>query len=126
LLDRGLARLAVHDVDAGRREALIGKLEAKFPGKVVAGCSDPADAQIVVNATPIGMKACDPLPLEVSRLAATSVVGDVITVPEMTPLLIAAQEKGCRIQTGVGMFQGNLGLMADFFAAAAGCDNAAQ
>jgi hypothetical protein len=44
----------------------------------------------------------------------------------MTPLLVAAQQKGCRIQTGVGMFGGNLGLMADFFAGAADYNTSAR
>ncbi len=126
LLDRGVARLAVHDVDAVRRDALIAKLESKFSGRVVAGSADPSDAAIVVNATPLGMKPDDSLPVDVSRLAPAAFVGDVVTVPEMTSLLVAAQEKGCRIQTGVGMFGGNLGLMADFFTGAAGCDTSAQ
>jgi shikimate 5-dehydrogenase len=38
----------------------------------------------------------------------------------MTPFLLVAREKGCRIQTGVDMFQGNLGLMAKFFATGKG------
>jgi shikimate dehydrogenase len=126
LLDRGVARLAVHDVDATRREALMAKLESKFPGRVVAGSTDASGAAIVVNATPLGMKPDDPLPVDVSGLAQAAFVGDVVTVPEMTPLLVAAQQKGCRIQTGVGMFGGNLGLMADFFAGAADCDTSAQ
>ena len=61
------------------------------------------------------MRADDPLPLEIAGLNAATFVGDVITVPEITPLLRAAQERGCRIQTGVGMFESNIGLMADFF-----------
>lgn len=126
LLDRGLAQLAVHDVDANRREALIAKLASKFPGRVVAGSADPSEAGIVVNATPLGMKPGDPLPVDVTRLKPSAFVGDVVTVPDMTPLLVTALQRGCRIQTGVGMFKGNLGLMADFFADAAGCDNAAR
>jgi shikimate dehydrogenase len=126
LLDRGLAQLAVHDVDAVRRDALIAKLQQRFAGRVVAGSGDPADAGIVVNATPLGMKPGDPLPVDTTRLPSTAFVGDVVTMPEMTPLLMAAQEKGCRIQTGVGMFGGNLGLMADFFSCRPRCDNGAQ
>jgi shikimate dehydrogenase len=126
LLDRGVARLAVHDVDAARRDALIAKLESKFPGRVVAGSADVSDAGIVVNATPLGMKPDDSLPVDIPSLAAHAFVGDVVTVPEMTPFLVAAREKGCRIQTGVGMFGGNLGLMADFFAGTTGCDTSAQ
>jgi shikimate dehydrogenase len=120
LLDRGVARLAVHDVDAARRDALIAKLESKFKERVVAGSADPGDAGIVVNATPLGMKPGDPLPVDVTRLAPSAFAGDVVTMPEMTAFLLTAREKGCRIQTGVGMFHGNLWLMADFFARAEG------
>ncbi len=126
LLDRGVARLSVHDVDAARRDALIAKLESKFPGRLAAGSADPSGAGIVVNATPLGMRPDDPLPVDASRLKPSAITGDVVTVPEMTPWLVAARAKGCRIQTGIGMFQGNLGLIADFFAAAADCDNRAQ
>jgi shikimate dehydrogenase len=46
------------------------------------------------------MKPDDPLPVDVAQLELQAFVGDVVTVPEMTPLLIAAQQKGCRIRTG--------------------------
>ena len=74
-----------------------------------------AGVDVLVNATPIGMRANDPLPLDTAGLNATTFVGDVITVPEITPLLRAAQDRGCSIQTGIGMFESNIGLMADFF-----------
>ncbi|HTO64824.1 MAG TPA: shikimate dehydrogenase [Bradyrhizobium sp.] len=115
LLDHGVARLAVHDIDAGRRAALLAKLADRFGDRVGRAAGDASDVDLLVNATPIGMKADDPLPLDIACLAATTFVGDVITVPEITPLLAAARDRGCRIQTGVGMFESNIGLMADFF-----------
>jgi shikimate 5-dehydrogenase len=36
-------------------------------------------------------------------------------MPEVTPLLAAAQERGCGTQTGIGMFESSIELMADFF-----------
>jgi shikimate 5-dehydrogenase len=118
LLDRGIAALAVCDLDAGRRDALLGKLAA-YGERVGPGTGDPAAMDIVVNATPMGMAAGDPLPVDVTRLVATTFVGDVITVPEITPLLAAARARGCSIQTGIGMFESNIALMADFFETAA-------
>jgi shikimate 5-dehydrogenase len=115
LLDRGVASLAIHDIDAGRRDALVAKLKGKFGDRVRPGSGDASGVDLLVNATPIGMRADDPLPLELAGLDAATFVGDVITVPEITPLLRAAQERGCRIQTGVGMFVSNVGLIADFF-----------
>jgi shikimate dehydrogenase len=115
LLARGVATLAVHDIDIERRDALIAKLAVNFGGRVVAGSDDPADADILVNATPRGMAVDDPLPLNVSQLAATTFVGDVITIPELTPLLQVARARGCPTQTGVGMFHSVVGRMAEFF-----------
>jgi shikimate dehydrogenase len=115
LLDHGIARLAVRDIDADRRDALIAKLAGRFGDRVRQGAGDVAGVDVLVNATPIGMRANDPLPLDTAGLNATTFVGDVITVPEITPLLRAAQDRGCSIQTGIGMFESNIGLMADFF-----------
>jgi shikimate dehydrogenase len=115
LLARGAAMLAIHDTDLKRRDALIAKLAANFGGRVMPGSDDPADADILVNATPRGMAPDDPMPVNVSGLAATTFVGDVITIPELTPLLRIARARGCPTQTGVGMFLNVVGRMADFF-----------
>lgn len=119
LLDRGVAKLAVDDIDPGRRAALLARLADRFGDRVGQAVGDVSNVDLLVNATPIGMKADDPLPLDIAGLNATALVGDVITVPEITPLLSAARDRGCRIQTGIGMFESNIGLMADFFEDAA-------
>ena len=69
---------------------------------------------MIANATPMGMRAGEPYPVEVARLAPGMFVGDVITVPEVTPLLTAARERGCGTQTGVGMFAEVQALMVAF------------
>jgi len=115
LLDRGVAKLAIHDIDADRRAALLARLADRFGDRVKQAAADASDLDLLVNATPVGMKADDPLPLDIAGLTATTFVGDVVTVPEITPLLAAARDRGCRIQTGIGMFESNIGLMADFF-----------
>ena len=125
LLDRGVVTLAVHDSDPARRDALIGKLAGTFGDRVPPGTDDPANADILVNATPRGMASDDPMPVDVSKLAAETFVGDVITIPEVTPLLQAARARGCLTQTGVGMFLNVLGRMAEFFDAQTG-DNRLQ
>ncbi len=65
--------------------------------------SDPAGHELVVNATPLGMKASDPLPLDVERLAPGAWVGEVVMTQEYTPLLRAAQARQCHIQRGTDM-----------------------
>ena len=68
----------------------------------------------MVNATPAGMREGDPLPVLADRLEPGMFVADVITAPEVTPLLQAARARGCGTQTGVGMFRAQQELILDF------------
>ena len=103
LLDAGVSELAVHDMDAMRRDVLVAQLAGRFAGRVRAGSDDPHGFEVIVNATPMGMRPGDPLPFDASRLMANMFVGDVITVPEVPPLLEAARAAGCLTQTGSAM-----------------------
>jgi shikimate dehydrogenase len=59
---------------------------------------------LVVNATPIGLKVDDTLSLfDVNVLPTTALVMDMIFNPPLTPLLRAAQVHGCRILNGLSM-----------------------
>ncbi len=118
LLNAGATSLAIHDTDTLRRDRLVALLNTAHPGRVSAGSADPGGADIVVNATPSGMREGDVPPVLLGKLAPQMFVGDVVTAPEMTPLLRAARERGCGIQTGVAMFEASVGLMFDFFTAA--------
>jgi shikimate dehydrogenase len=115
LLDAGAAFLAVHDADATRRERLVALLDGAYPRRVTSGSADPAGFDVVVNATPSGMRADDPPPVVFDNLVPGMFVGEVITAPEMTPLLRAASARGCGISTGVAMFEASVQLMFDFF-----------
>lgn len=115
LLDNGVAALAVHDTDPTKRDALIARLANVHSGKVSPGSASPLGFDLVINATPRGMRSDDPLPVEADRIEQTCFVGDVITVPEVTPLLQIARTKGCGTLSGVGMFESSIALMADFF-----------
>lgn len=115
LLQAGVASLAVHDVDAARREALRQRLQPQGGGVLrLLDAADPEGCDLVVNATPAGMRPEDPLPVPTERLKGHMFVADVITAPEVTPLLHAARAMGCRTQTGTGMFEAQLELIADF------------
>lgn len=89
---------------ARRAAALAGAC-----GRVgVAGDVGPAD--LIVNATPIGMADAGPsdrrdvsLPLDPALLHAGQVVVDLIYHPATTPLLAAARERGATAVNGLGM-----------------------
>ena len=70
---------------------------------------------VVVNATPMGMREGDPLPLRVESLTASMVVGDVVTVPAVPPLIAAARAAGCRTVSGLDMYARVAQHMLRFF-----------
>jgi len=115
LVDAGVAKLAIHETDDSRRLALLEKLRSYGFAAPEAGSDDPAGFDLVINATPMGMKAGDPLPVQVEKLSASTFVGDVITVPPVSPLLQAARAKGCATMTGLNMFESVCERMVDFY-----------
>ena len=105
LVDAGVASLAVHEADAARRATLLRRLATYGHVPARPGSADPTGFDLVVNATPMGMQAGDALPVDVDKLARATFVGDVVTVPEVTPLIAAARARGCATMTGIGMFE---------------------
>jgi len=108
------ASVTLVDVDTRRRDALIARLARHDHQVAAVDKADPSGFDLVVNATPAGMKEGDPLPIDVARLDASQFVADVITIPALTPLLEAAKAKGCRTQTGVEMFNAQVDFICDF------------
>ncbi|WP_034410951.1 shikimate dehydrogenase family protein [Derxia gummosa] len=106
--------LAIHDEDAARRGSLIARLAALGRGEVVAGSDDPTGFDIVINATPMGMREGDQLPVRTELFTPEMFVGDVITVPLVTPMIAAARAKACRTSLGTEMFGRVRDLMVDF------------
>lgn len=62
-----------------------------------------ADATLIVDATPLGMKPGDPAPFDTSVLAAGQVVFDVVYGHGETALVAAARAAGCTTYSGEGM-----------------------
>lgn len=114
LVDAGVATLAVHDASDDRRHTLLCKLAGYGPTPIMPGSADPTGYDFVINASPMGMKPSNPLPIDVERLSATTFVGDVVTVPEVTPLIAAARARGCATMTGIGMFEAVRDRIVDF------------
>jgi shikimate dehydrogenase len=118
LIDAGVAKLFVMDVDGERRSSLTHRLAVLAPAVVASGAVIPSDYDLIVNATPVGMKPTDPLPIDAANLDPSAFVADLITKPVMTPLLDAARRRGCRVMTGADMFAVQASLMADILLAA--------
>ena len=77
--------------------------------------NDPAGHDLVVNATPLGMKPDDPLPFDVTRLSPSTFVGEVVMKKEVTPMLRAAAERGCNYVVGTDMLFEMIPAYLEFF-----------
>ena len=112
----GVAALGVCDTNSAKADALALRLRENYPRiDVRTGSNDPAGCDVVVNATPLGMRDDDPLPFDVSRLAPETFVGEVVMKQEMTPLLRAAQARGCSFQVGTDMLFEQIPAYLEFF-----------
>lgn len=112
----GVARMALFDAQPASAEALAQRLKAQYPGiEVSTGRKDPAGMDLVVNATPLGMNAGDPLPIDVERLDDETFVAEVVMRSELTPFLAAAQARGCRVQVGSDMLFEQIPAYLEFF-----------
>jgi shikimate dehydrogenase len=102
----GARSLAIFDVDEGRAKDLAESVAAATGCRTRAGSADPRGHEVVINATPLGMKPDDPIPVDVNRLEPGSIVVDIVNSPDPTPLCRAARARGCRTQGGRPMHEG--------------------
>ncbi len=115
LADAEVGGLAIHDRDHDRRDHLIGRIAARGDVTVEPGSDDTRGFDLVTNATPMGMRPDDPLPIDVRGLRAGVFVSDVVTAPAVPPLIESARALGCPTLTGTAMFRTMRHLIADFY-----------
>ncbi|WP_295373659.1 shikimate dehydrogenase [uncultured Pseudacidovorax sp.] len=116
LVLEGVQSLSVHDLNGERARALVARLNGHRPG--VARTATEADfgaADLVVQATPLGMAPDDPLPLPVEALAPHALVADIVMKPARTRLLEAAAARGLATHEGRHMLDPQIQMYADFF-----------
>jgi shikimate dehydrogenase len=112
----GAAEVALYDVHPQAMGELADRLQQNYPAlKVVVGSNDPEGFDVVVNATPLGMKPGDPMPLDVSRLSPSTFVGEVVLKQETTAFLAAAKARGCPTQVGVDMLFEQIPAYLEYF-----------
>ncbi len=114
LLDAGIGRLVIHDLDESSVTALRDRLPERDRRRVTAGPAQPTGCDLVFNATPLGMAVGDPLPVDPGLLESSMFVGDVIAAHGVTPLISSARAVGCRTATGSDMVVAVQELMSAF------------
>ena len=117
--DAGAAHLTIANRTTARAERLARDITTSYPAvtvavAVAAGPPDPAGHDVVVNATSLGMRPGDPLPVRVGKLAPGTLVCDIVTRPERTRLLDEAVARGCVPHPGLPMLAGQVDLILEF------------
>ncbi|MBV8161114.1 MAG: shikimate dehydrogenase [Acidimicrobiia bacterium] len=100
LASAGAAEVVVANRTRGRAE----QAAALAPGIARIGSAEEADhADLVVNATPVGMAGSRALPVPTSALGPGQLVVDLVYHPALTPLVEAARAAGATAANGLGM-----------------------
>ncbi len=106
---QGAAEILVADVNLAARRRLLLALRHTAPGLPVAGVSlarargAARDCDLIIQATPVGMKPGDPSLLPAESFRKGQLVFDLIYHPAVPPLLATAQAAGARTANGLGM-----------------------
>lgn len=105
LAHEGVAELHLSNRTRNKAEDLARELREQYPAARVTVGYPHNRVDLVVNATSLGLKPGDSLPLDESAFALkkADAVYDMIYRPAQTPLLKAAQIAGCRVANGLGM-----------------------
>lgn len=106
ILDRNVGEVAVTDLDATRRQELADIA----PTQIATMPLEEAERQlgffdIVINATPLGMRTDDPLPFDPAGCDAAATLFDCVNAPGGTPLSHRCRQLNRRFVDGAGMLE---------------------
>ncbi|MCX5703013.1 MAG: shikimate dehydrogenase [Candidatus Omnitrophica bacterium] len=98
----------IYDIDKAKALALVNHLKQNFKDTESALADSIRGlkiegADLLINATPIGMKDTDPCVVDGDFLHKDLLVYDLIYNPGETKLLKVAKQKGARVSNGLGM-----------------------
>jgi shikimate dehydrogenase len=109
----GASRIFFFDVDNRKASMLAHDISSKTGIAVQSiGVEDraacAAESDCLINATPLGLKRSDPLPLDGRLISSRHLVCDLVYNPAVTPLLRTAKTRKAKALPGLGMllFQG--------------------
>jgi shikimate dehydrogenase len=107
LLAEGVERLSIFDLDSSRAQDLVDNLALRFgSGRAQVGShleNAMAEADGVVNTTPMGMAKLPGTPVPAALLRAELWVAEIVYFPLETELLRDARALGCRTLDGGNM-----------------------
>jgi shikimate dehydrogenase len=116
LAEAGASRLHVYDIAVEKAERVVAGVARHYQDIIVStGSPDPSGFDIVANATPVGMDADDPFPIDPDLLDPAQLVTEMIMKPHITRFLEEARQRGCDIQEGYEALKGQAAANMEFF-----------
>lgn len=117
LAAHGCASLRIVNRTEAKAAALATRVAQAFPA-VPISVGDGGEAyDLAVNATSLGMRPDDELPMSLELVERTALVAECVAAPERTRLLDLAAAKGRRTHTGVPMLTAQMDLILAFLGA---------
>jgi shikimate dehydrogenase len=115
LAQRGVGEILIANRTVSQAADLAAALLTHFPAvKAIVAEADPADVDVVINATSLGLNDQGPLPFDPSRTRPDTVVADVVMEPAMTPVLREASRIGRAVVPGRQMLAEQVREMAAY------------
>jgi len=113
---KSCADVAFFDPVPGKAREVAARIAATSTATVRAvDSNDPAGFDLVINASPLGLKADDPMPCDVSRLEPHAALVDILMKNQPTPVVRAARARGIVAQPGFEMMLQQTHLYLEFF-----------
>ena len=101
------AQIALYDPTALKAQTVARQIALAVTNAqnecVVASSNDPAGYDLVINASPLGLKTGDAAPCDVARLDSHAAVVDILMKNQPTPFLKAVRSRGLRAEPGFEM-----------------------
>lgn len=104
----GAGTILLYDIDTAKAEKLARDVRTRTGIRAKALKADvlrtsASDVDAIINATPLGMKRGDPLPIARDLVRAGHLICDLVYNPPATRLLTAARSRGAETLSGIGM-----------------------
>ncbi|MBY8916573.1 shikimate dehydrogenase [Nitratireductor rhodophyticola] len=112
-----IGRLAVIDVDDDALEFTVDMVNRVMGAPVAQrGSCDLAGIDVLINATPVGLKSAEAFPVDLNDLGPEMLVADIAALARDTELLTLARQRGAATSDGRDMLEAQIALIAGFAA----------
>ena len=109
----GCQGLVITDKDRTVLDRVLASLRGRYPVTTRRNPDDPA-YDLLINATPLGMRAGDPSPFPEKLVAHTPFIADIVADPPQTQLSMLAERSRATLISGRDMVKGQIKLIGDW------------